>query len=119
MVGHCSEHPLRRSHNLGIPPAPASCRSSASESRFEGTQACSTAVTSIPPYVPRRAVCLRWRGARIRLAYPLHYRAPSAVVWTGCRNAVTAKTQSHPQRMKSAKAGRVKVGHQQIERWMS
>jgi hypothetical protein len=119
MVGHCSEHPLRRSHNLGIPPAPASCRSSASESRFEGTQACSTAVTSIPPYVPvARSVCAgaaRASGSRI----PCITARPSAVVWTGCRNAVTAKTQSHPQRMKSAKAGRVKVGHQQIERWMS
>jgi len=81
----------------------------------------SPAVTSTPPYVPRRAARPGCAGPalRIRLAYRVHYRAPSAVVWTGCRNAVTAKTQSHPQRMKSAKAGRVKVGHQQIERWMS
>jgi len=81
----------------------------------------SPAVTSTPPYVPRRAARPGCAGPalRIRLAYRVHYRAPSAVVWTGCRSAVTAETQSHPQRMKSAKAGRVKVGHQQIERWMS
>ena len=82
----------------------------------------SPAVTSTPPYVPRRAARPGCAGPalRIRLAYRVHYRAPSAVVWTGCRSAVIAEhARIHPQRMKFGDAGRVKVGHLQIERWMS
>jgi hypothetical protein len=49
-----------------------------------------------------------------------HPRALSVVAWTGRRNAVTAEhAADHPHRMKSAKRVGVKVGHQQIERWMS
>jgi hypothetical protein len=47
-------------------------------------------------------------------------RAPSLVAWTGRRSAVIAEhARIHPQRMTFGAAGRVTVGHQQIERWMS
>lgn len=49
-----------------------------------------------------------------------HRRALSVIAWTGRRDAVTAEhAADHPHRMKSAKRVGVKVGHQQIERWMS
>jgi hypothetical protein len=49
-----------------------------------------------------------------------HRRALSVVAWTGRRNGSPPNTpRSHPRRMKSAKPVGVKVGYQQIERWMS
>jgi hypothetical protein len=88
------------------------CRQEATNSFSGGGRWC----TAAPQLIDQLDTEIASGECALRQPGPVHYRAPSGAVRTGRRSAIT---EVPPAADEIGETGRVKGGHQQIERWMS